>query len=155
MKVILLEDVSNVGKMGQTVSVKDGYARNYLIPRKLAIPATPKNLKAQEHNLRSVEVRRSKMLSSAQALADRIGQVSLLFTRKSGESGRLFGSVTNIDLAAALEEKGLPVDRKNIILEEPIKELGDFEVAVKLHSDVSATLKVRVEKEAEEAPAEA
>lgn len=155
MKVILLEDVSSVGKMGQTVSVKDGYARNFLIPRKLAIPATPKNLKLQEHHLRAVEIKRSKQLSSAQEVADRIGQVTLSFTRKAGESGRLFGSVTNMDLAEALQEKGLPVERRTIILNEPIKDLGEFEVMVKLHSEVSATLKVRVEKEEEEVPAEA
>ena len=155
MKVILLEDVSSIGKMGQTVSVKDGYARNFLIPRKLAIPATPKNLKLQEHHLRAVEIKRSKQLSGAQEVADRIGQVTLSFTRKAGESGRLFGSVTNMDLADALEQKGLPVERKTIILNEPIKDLGEFEVMVKLHSEVSATLKVRVEKEEEEVPAEA
>ncbi len=155
MKVILLEDVGNLGKMGQTISVKDGYARNFLIPRSLALPATPRNLKAQEHQLRAVESKRAKQVDDAKARAERLSQVALSFTRKAGESGHLFGSVTNIDIAKALEDKGITVDRKTIVLDEPIKLLGSFEVTVKLHSDVTAVLKVMVDKEEEEAPAEA
>jgi large subunit ribosomal protein L9 len=144
MKVILLEDIDTIGKMGDTVSVKNGYARNYLIPRKLALPATARNLKAHEHQLRDIERKVSKIVSEAQSLADKIAGVSLTFNRKTGEKGRLFGSVTNMDIADALKEKGLTIDRKDIVLPEPIKSLGEFDVQVKLHHDVSPVVKITV-----------
>ena len=152
MKVILLEDVDTLGKMGDTVNVKDGYARNYLIPRNLALPATARNVKAQEHQLRDIDRRRTKIVSSARSLADRIAGVSLSFNRKVGEKGRLFGSVTNMDIAEALGEKGLTVDRKDIHLPEPIKSLGEFDVEVKLHHDVAPVVKVTVLPEEGEIP---
>ena len=152
MKVILLEDVDTLGKMGDTVNVKDGYARNYLIPRNLALPATARNVKAQEHQLRDIDRRRTKIVSSARSLADRIAGVSLSFNRKVGEKGRLFGSVTNMDIAEALREKGLTVDRKDIHLPEPIKSLGEFDVEVKLHHDVAPVVKVTVLPEEGEIP---
>lgn len=152
MKVILLEDIDALGKMGDTVNVKNGYARNFLIPRNLALPATARNLKAQEHQLRDIERRRSKIVEDAQGLADRIAGVSLIFTRKTGEKGRLFGSVTNMDIAEALGEKGLTIDRKDIILPEPIKNLGEFDVQIKLHHDVLPEVKVTVLPEEGEIP---
>jgi large subunit ribosomal protein L9 len=162
MKVILLEDIEAVGKMGDTVNVKDGYARNYLIPRKLALLATARNLKAQDHQIKHMERRKTKIAGEAQSLADKITGVSLSFTRKTGEKGRLFGSVTNMDIAAALKEKGLNIDRKDIILPEPIKSLGEFDIEIKLHHDITPTVKITVlpedglipEGAMEEAPAQ-
>jgi len=155
MKIILLEDVDALGKMGDTISVKDGYARNYLIPRKLAMPATSRNIKARDHNLRDIERRKDKIVDEARSLADRIGSVSLGFTRKVGEKGRLFGSVTNMDIAQVLEEKGFAVDRKDILLPEPIKSLGEFDVQIKLHHDIAPSIKVTVLPEEGEIPEEA
>ena len=152
MKVILLEDITSLGNMGDTVSVKDGYARNYLIPRNMAIPATAKNIKAQEHHLRDIEQRKAQTTDEARSLADRISGVALSFTRKTGETGRLFGSVTNMDIADALEGKGLAVDRKDIVLTEPIKNLGEFDVTVKLHHDVTPVIRITVLPEEGEIP---
>lgn len=152
MKVILLEDIEALGKMGDTVNVKKGYARNFLIPRNLALPATARNLKAHEHQLRDIESRKEKIVDDAQSLADKIAGVSLIFNRKTGEKGRLFGSVTNMDIADALEEKGLTVDRKDILLPEPIKSLGEFDVHVKLHHDVAPEIKITVLPEEGEIP---
>ena len=152
MKVILLEDIDALGKLGDTISVKRGYARNYLIPRNLALPATARNLKAHEHQLSHIERRKTKIAGDAQSLADKIAGVSLIFTRKSGEKGRLFGSVTNMDIADALKEKGLTIDRKDIILPEPIKSLGEFDVEIKLHHEVIPTVKLTVLPEEGEIP---
>ncbi|MCJ7499978.1 50S ribosomal protein L9 [bacterium] len=152
MKVILLEDIEAVGKMGDTVMVKDGYARNFLIPRKLALLATARNLKAQDHQIKDMERRRTKITGDAQSLADKITGVSLSFTRKTGEKGRLFGSVTNMDIAEALKEKGLNIDRKDIILPEPIKSLGEFDIEIKLHRDVTPMVKITVLPEDGEIP---
>lgn len=152
MKVILLEDVDTLGKLGDTVNVKNGYARNFLIPRNLAIPATARNLKAHAHQLRDIERKKEKIVGDAQSLADRVAGVSLTFTRKTGEKGRLFGSVTNMDIAEALAEKGLTVDRKDIHLPEPIKSLGEFDVQIKLHHDVTPEVKITVLPESGEIP---
>jgi len=152
MKVILLEDMDTLGKMGDTVVVKDGYARNYLIPRKLALQATARNIKAQANQLKDIEVRRSRIISDARSLAEKITGVSLVFKRKTGEKGRLFGSVTNMDIAEALKEKDLTIDRKDILLPEPIKNLGEFDVQIKLHHDVSPVVKITVLPEEGEIP---
>ncbi len=152
MKVILLEDVDALGKLGDTVNVKDGYARNYLIPRNLALPATTRNLKAQAHKFKDIELKRSKIVGDAQSLADKIAGVSLIFNRKTGEKGRLFGSVTNMDIADALEEKGLTINRRDIVLPEPIKSLGEYDVQVKLHHEVSPVVKITVLPEEGEIP---
>ena len=149
MKVILLEDVSSLGKMGDSVEVRQGYARNFLFPRKLAVQATSRNIKSQEHQLRSLERRVEKNRTDAQAVAERLSQVSLTLSRKAGGAGRLFGSVTNMDIGEALAAEGIEIDRRNILLEDNIKELGDFEVSIKLHQDVSASVKVSVVGEAE------
>jgi large subunit ribosomal protein L9 len=155
MKVILLEDVDTLGKLGDTVNVKDGYARNYLIPRNLALQATTRNIKAHAHKLRDIERRKDKIVDDARSLADKVAGVSLTFTRKTGDKGRLFGSVTNMDIAQALEEKGLAVDRKDIHLPEPIKSLGEFDVQIKLHHDVTPEVKITVLPEEGEIPEEA
>ena len=152
MKVILLEDIEAVGKMGDTVMVKDGYARNYLLPRKLALLATARNLKAQDHQIKDMERRKTRIAGEAQSLADKIAGVSLSFNRKTGEKGRLFGSVTNMDIADALKEKGLTIDRKDIILPEPIKSLGEFDIEIKLHHDVTPVVKITVLPEDGEIP---
>ena len=144
MKVILLENVANLGGMGDTVTVKDGYARNFLIPHNLALPATARNLKAQQHNLREIEKKRAVETEKARGLAEKLSSLSLLFTRKAGESGRLFGSVTNMDIADAILEKGLDIDRKDISLPEPIKNLGEFDVTIKLHRDVAPVIRITV-----------
>jgi len=155
MKVILLEDVTSLGSIGDTVNVKDGYARNFLIPRNLAVPATSRNLKTQEHQLRSIEQKKAQAAEQARSLADRIAGAALTFTRKAGDSGRLFGSVTNMDIADALLEKDLMVDRKDIILTEPIKAIGEFEVSIKLHQDVTPVIRVTVLPEEGEIPEKA
>ena len=152
MKVILLEDVETLGKLGDTVNVKDGYARNYLIPRNLALQATTRNLKAHAHKLMDIERRKEKIVDDARSLADKVAGVSLTFTRKTGEKGRLFGSVTNMDIAQALSEKGFEVDRKDIHLPEPIKGLGEFDVQIKLHHDVTPQVKITVLPEEGEIP---
>ena len=152
MKVILLEDITNLGDMGDTVNVKDGYARNFLIPRKLALPDTARNLKAQEHHFREIEKRKDQAADEAKDLAEKISGIVLTFTRKAGETGRLFGSVTNMDLADALAEKNISIDRKDIVLTEPIKNLGEFDVTIKLHQDVTPVIKITVLPEEGEIP---
>jgi len=152
MKVILLEDVDTLGKLGDTVNVKDGYARNYLFPRKLALPATARNLKSQAHQLRDIERRKGKIVDNARSLAEKVSGVALTFTRKSGDKGRLFGSVTNMDIAEALAEKGLTIDRKDIVLPDPIKSIGEFDVQIKLHHEVNPEIKITVLPEEGEIP---
>ncbi len=149
MKVILLEDVSSLGKMGDSVEVRQGYARNYLIPRKLAVQATSRNIKSQEHQLQALQKKVEKTRTDAQSIAEKLLGVSLTLTRKAGEAGRLFGSVTNMDIGEALAAEGIDIDRRNILLEDNIKELGEFEVSIKLHQNVSATVKITVVGEAE------
>lgn len=144
MKVILLEDITNLGRMGDTVTVKAGYARNYLIPRKLALVATAQNLKAQQNQLQALEKRKEKVIEEAKSLSEKLAGAMLSFSRKCGSKGQLFGSVTNMDIATALEEQGLEVDRRDIVLTEPIKSIGDFDVTVKLHHDVAPVVKVTV-----------
>ncbi|GBE14465.1 MAG TPA: 50S ribosomal protein L9 [Proteobacteria bacterium] len=148
MKIILLEDVSSLGKMGDTVEVRQGYARNYLFPRELAVQATSRNIKSQEHQLHALRRKVEKTRIDAQSFAEKLSEVSLTLTRKAGDGGRLFGSVTNMDIGEALAAEGIDIDRRNILLEDNIKELGEFEVPIKLHQDVSATVKVAVVEEA-------
>ena len=147
MEVILKEDVAKLGSRGDVVKVAEGYGRNYLLPRKLAIQATESN-KAVIAQMKSAAVRRSaKEKAGAEELAKQFEGLSLGFTRKSGENDQLFGSVTSSDLAEALTKKGFNVDRRKIQLHEPLKTLGEFTVPVKLHKDVTAHLKVVIEKE--------
>ncbi|OGQ77508.1 MAG: 50S ribosomal protein L9 [Deltaproteobacteria bacterium RIFCSPLOWO2_12_FULL_60_19] len=149
MEVILREDVANLGKMGEVVRVRDGYARNYLLPRKLVLIANKKNLKSFEHQKRVVADQRGRVVKQAETLAEKLAALSLVFPVKAGEEGKLFGSVTNIDIEKALKAKGFEVERRKIHLAEPIKALGDYEVAVRLTADVTANVKLSVVAELE------
>jgi large subunit ribosomal protein L9 len=155
MEVILKEDVANLGHRGDVVKVADGYGRNFLLPRKLALQATLAN-KAVIEQMKAAAARRSATeKAQAEVLVTKLEPLTLAFTRKSGESGQLFGSVTTADIASELESKGFEVDRRKIQLNEPIKSLGNFNVAVKLHREVTAHLKVQVVADAaQEAAAE-
>jgi len=148
MEVILKEDIAKLGSRGDVVKVAEGYGRNYLLPRKLAIQANESN-KAVIVQMKAAAVRRSaKEKAQAEELAKQFDGVSLGFTRKSGENDQLFGSVTSSDLGDALTKKGFNVDRRKIQLHEPLKTLGEFTIPVKLHKDVTAHVKVIIEKEA-------
>jgi large subunit ribosomal protein L9 len=147
MQVILLEDVSALGKAGDLVKVTDGYGRNYLIPKKKAILATEKNIKGLEHQKRLVQHRMAKTKKDIEKIAQEIETLSCTFAKAVGESGKLFGSVTSMDIEAYLKENGIEVDRKKIHLDEPIKSVGKFTVPIKLHPDVVAQLKVWVVQE--------
>jgi len=145
MNVILLEHVDDLGTVGQTVKVKDGYARNYLLPRKLACPATEKNQNYYRSLIESKLKKLAKAKDQADQQAQQLSAVTLEFVRKSrDQDARLFGSVTTSDVAEALSAKGYEIDRKRIALSEPIKRLGDFTAAVRLHPEVVATITVKV-----------
>lgn len=144
MKVILKENIETLGHIGDIVKVAPGYARNYLLPKGLAVEATEKNAKELEHVKRQMAYKKNKALESAKILAAKLGELPVALQHKAGEEGKLFGSVTNMEIAAFLKEKGFDIDRKNIVLAEPIKHVGEFEVQVKIHPEVPATLKVTV-----------
>ncbi|HZY02058.1 MAG TPA: 50S ribosomal protein L9 [Anaeromyxobacteraceae bacterium] len=148
MKLILREDVENLGKGGELVEVKPGYGRNYLLPRGLAVLANPRNLREIEHQKQVAAAKAAKMRASAEALARRLAETPLSLKRKVGEQDKLYGSVTAMDIAEALAQRGLSVDRRSIDLSEPIKTVGEFEVPVKLHHEVAGRVKVKVEPEA-------
>lgn len=149
MQVILREDVEHLGRIGDLVSVADGFGRNFLLPRKKAVLATTKNVKALEHEKRVIAERAKKLLDESTALARRIGSVSITIDRQAGEEDKLFGSVTAMDIHEALKKEGIDVDRKRIQLEEPIKRLGEYAVPVKLQQAVTAELKLFVVKTTE------
>ncbi len=144
MQVILKENIETLGRIGDIVKVAPGYARNYLLPKGLAVEATEKNAKALEHVKRQMAYKKDKALESARNLAAKLGGLSIELLHKAGEEGKLFGSVTNMEIAAFLKEKGFDIDRKTIHLAEPIKQVGEFDVPVKIHPEVSASLKVKV-----------
>ena len=144
MEVILREHVDNLGRRGEVVKVADGYARNYLLPRKLALLATDGNKKQIERERAKFDVKEAEEQKVAQVVADRIRNLEVEITRKVGETDALYGSVTSADIAAALADKGVDLDKRKLVLHEPIKKLGEFDVPVKLHRDVIAQLKVRV-----------
>nr|C6E506.1 RecName: Full=Large ribosomal subunit protein bL9; AltName: Full=50S ribosomal protein L9 [Geobacter sp. M21] len=146
MKLILKENVDNLGHIGDIVKVAPGYARNFLLPKGFAIEATEKNAKALEHAKRHLEYKKNKVLEAAKQLAAKIEGLSLSIAHQAGADDRLFGAVTNMELAEQLKANGIEVDRKRIVLAEPIKQLGDFTATVKIHPEVSATLKVAVTK---------
>jgi large subunit ribosomal protein L9 len=149
MEVILKEDVPKLGSRGDVIKVADGYGRNYLLPRKLAIEATQANKKVIEQ-MKSAAVRRQQRdKTEAEALARQLEEVTLVFQRRSGEHDQLFGSVTSSDLAEGLAAQGFTVDRRKIHLDEPLKMLGEFKVPIRLFREVIATLKVEIQKEAE------
>ncbi len=144
MEVILKEDIVNVGKIGEVVRVRDGYARNYLLPRGLVLIANKKNLKTFEHHKKIVGDQKQKIMRDAKAVGDQLAAVSLVIPMKVGEEGKLFGSVTNMQIEKALKAKGLNVDRRKIHLDAPIKNTGDYEVPIRLSADVTVPLKLSV-----------
>ncbi len=147
MEVILRADVPKLGHRGEVVKVADGYARNYLLPRKLAVAATPGNKKVVEQEKAAAVRREVTERGEAEQLAAQLAQVTVTIARKVGESDHLFGSVTSLDIAEALEAKGYHVDRRKIQLEEPLKNLGEYAVPLRLHREVSANLRVQVVRE--------
>ncbi len=146
MKVILKENLENLGHIGEVVKVAPGYARNYLLPKGYAIEATEKNAKALDHAKRQLEYKRNKVLEQAKALVAKIESLTLTIVHQAGEEGKLFGAVTNMELAEQLKNQGIDMDRKKIVLAEPIKQVGEYTASVKVHPEVAATLKVVVSK---------
>ena len=144
MEVILKEDILNLGKMGEVVRVRDGYARNYLLPRGLVLMANKKNLQGFEHQKRVIAAQRERVVKQAQGLSEQLAAASLVIAVKTGEEGKLVGSATNMDIEKALKAKGFDIERRKIHLDEPIKNLGDYEVPIRLAADVTATVKVSV-----------
>ncbi|MEN0068568.1 MAG: 50S ribosomal protein L9 [Myxococcota bacterium] len=144
MRVILKQEVAQLGDAGDIVNVKPGYGRNYLIPRGLAVPASEGSVRQLEHQQRVAEAIRRKNLSGARGLAERLEATAVSIRRETGEDEKLFGSVTNRDIAQALADEGLEVDRRTIQLDEPIKNIGLFTVPIRLHRDVTANVRVYV-----------
>lgn len=144
MKVILKENIETMGQIGDIVKVAPGYARNYLLPKGLAIEATDKNAKALEHAKRQMAYKKNKALEAAKLVAAKLEAVTVALTHQAGEEGKLFGSVTTMEIAAFLKEQGLEVDRKKMVLADPIKQLGNYTVPVKIHPEVTANLKIAV-----------
>jgi len=147
MKIILREDVPSLGKEGTVVDVANGYGRNYLIPRGKAYLATPGNINRYEEERKFFDARSIKEREEAQALASRLTNISCTIAKKVGENEVLYGSVTNADIAAVLKEEGFNVDKRKIVFDEPLKKLGVYNIPIKLHTEVTAELKVWVVKE--------
>jgi large subunit ribosomal protein L9 len=147
IEVILREHVEHLGQRGEVVKVSDGYARNYLLPRKLALPATEGNKKHVERERRIMETREAEEKSQAEAIASRLSTVDITIARRVGETEQLYGSVTATDISDFLKTKGFEIDRRKLILPEPIKTIGEHDVPLKLHREVTAPLKVKVVKE--------
>jgi len=146
MKVILLQDVRGVGEAGSVENVSDGYARNFLFPRKLATPASEGSLKTLDHHRTAIRRRQAREAGGAQAVAERLGQITLKLKAKAGEAGKLYGSITHAEVAEALaSEHDLTVDRRAVTFPHPIKSLGQHEAHVRLHKNVEATLRIEVE----------
>ena len=155
MKLLLKEDVDGLGFCGDEVEVKDGYGRNFLIPKGKALLATPNNLKAFNHQKRVVQGKVTKVIAAAQAVADEISKVTCLVKKKVGDTGKMFGSVTAQEIADLLKGQGVEVDRRKIQIAEPIKKAGEYKIPVKLHSEVTAEIKLVVEGEQEATEASA
>lgn len=149
MEIILREDVERLGSRGQVVKVADGYARNYLLPKRLAVPATEANKKIVEQERQAHLRREAKLKGEAEDLAKLMTGVAVTIAQKAGENDQLFGSVTSKDIAEALEGQNYTIDRRKIHLDQPIKQLGEFKVPVHLHRDVTAEITVNVVKEEE------
>jgi large subunit ribosomal protein L9 len=148
MQIILQEDVEKLGTRGQLVDVAEGYARNFLLPRKIGLEATPGNMKRLEKMRAAFALKEATEKDAAQKVAEQIAGVSLALTRKAGENDQLFGSVTSADIAEALAAKGFPVDKRKIVLVDPIKVVGEYEIPVKLHREVTVNVKLTVAREA-------
>ena len=147
MKLLLKEDVDGLGFCGDEVEVKDGYGRNFLIPKGKALLATPNNLKAFNHQKRIVQAKVKKVVGAAEGIEDEINKVSIETRKKMGEGGKMFGSVTAQEVSDLLKAKGIEVDRRKIQMQEPIKKAGEFSIPVKLHPEVTAQIKLTVEGE--------
>ena len=147
MEVILREHVDNLGERGQIVKVADGYARNYLLPRKLALPVTEGNRKHVERERKIMDTREAEEKGQAEALGARLAAVDITIARRVGDTEQLYGSVTTADIAEYLKGKGFEVDRRKLVLADPIKNLGEHDVPLKLHREVTVPLKVKVVKE--------
>ena len=148
VEIILRDDVPHLGKIGDLVRVKPGYARNFLLPRGLAIEANRKNLHVLEHDKRVIAAKADRERKTAEGVASKLDGYKLTLTARAGEEGRLFGSITNIDIERALKEKGFDVERRKIPLDEPIKQLGTFPITVLVGRDVRATVQLTVAPEA-------
>ncbi|MEK6692030.1 MAG: 50S ribosomal protein L9 [Nitrospirota bacterium] len=146
MQVILRKDVEKLGAAGDMVEVSNGYGRNYLLPRGLAIEASPKNIKTIEHEKRLIAERKKNAIRDAESFKKRLSETSVTVAMQAGEEDKLFGAVTSMDIAEALSKEGISIDKRNIILDEPIKRLGIYAVNVKVHPEVMAELKVWVVK---------
>jgi len=149
VQLILRDDVPNLGKIGDVVRVKPGYARNYLLPRGLAVEASPKNLRVLEHQKRVIAAKADREHKSAEASAKRLEGLQITVRARAGEEGRLFGSVTNMDVERLLADKGFQVERRRIVLDEPIKQLGTYPITVQVGRAVRATVQLTVEPEPE------
>jgi large subunit ribosomal protein L9 len=148
MQIILKEDVEKLGSRGELVEVAKGYARNFLLPRKLGLEATPGNMKRLEKMRAAFALKEATEKDAAQKIAEQLAAVSITQSRKAGENDQLFGSVTSADIAEALAAKGFPVDKRKIVLENPIKTVGEYEIPVKLHREVIVNVKLTVERDA-------
>ncbi len=148
MKVILAQDMESLGLGGEIVNVAKGYARNYLIPRGIALEATQQNIRLTEMQRKNIEIKRIKAKEDAVNVKERLSGVSVTIAQKVGEEDKLYGSVTTMDIAEQLEKQGITVERRRITLDKPIKSLGEFSVTVKLHPEVTAPIKVVVIPEA-------
>lgn len=146
MQVILYQDVPNLGRAGEIVNVKEGYGRNYLVPRKLAVAANPSNINELEHQKRIVSAKQTKLKKHAEGIAAKMKELSLTIAREAGEEEKLFGAVTSKDIVAALRNEGFVVDRHDLQLEAPIKQIGIYDIPVRLHAEVTGTVKVWVVK---------
>ncbi|WP_141590242.1 MULTISPECIES: 50S ribosomal protein L9 [unclassified Myxococcus] len=144
MKVILREDIENLGKSGELVTVKDGFGRNFLLPRKKAVLASEQNLRQLEHEKAVIAARNAKLKGAAEEQAKKIGAIKVAIKRRVGDQDKLFGSVTALDIAEAVAAEGQSIDRRHIHLPEPIKALGNYEVELRLHRDVIAKIKLEV-----------
>jgi large subunit ribosomal protein L9 len=147
MKVILTTEMDSLGLEGDTVNVAKGYARNYLIPKGFALEANMQNIKMMEMQRKKIDERRLKAKESAEQVRDLIKEKVLTITQKAGEEDKLYGSVTTMDIAEAMEKAGITIDRRKIVLDKPIKSLGDYDVTIKLHPKVTGTIKVVVAAE--------
>ena len=149
MEVILREDVDKLGSRGQLVKVAAGYARNFLLPKRLAVPATDANKKIIEQERQAHLRKEAKLAADASDLGKLMANVSITIAQKAGENDQLFGSVTSKDIAEALEKQGYTIERRKIVLDEPIKSLGEFKIPLRLHREVTAEITLNVVKEAE------
>ncbi|MBI4824218.1 MAG: 50S ribosomal protein L9 [Nitrospirae bacterium] len=147
MKVILKDDIKSLGKMGATVNVSDGYARNFLIPKGLAVDASNKNILSLEHEKRLISAKAKKQRDLAHSLKERLSSMTLSIAARAGEEGKLFGSITTMDIADALKAEGIEMDKKKIQIEEPIKRLGDYTVSVRIQQDEVASVNIKVVSE--------